>query len=226
MVSEPDKSKAPERQQERDTVTVALLAARDPEGLARLLGDHGGLVRACLRMEFGNALDDLEIDEAMNSMVINVWRSHSFDATKGTLRAWATVIARNCALQILRLRMRRSIPSRPDLDHFAVAPPNQKLSLSERERQRADLHECMKRLPPLQRAVLQADFDAGCSVPAEPLAKKFGTTTNSIYVSRQKARKALREAMRELGHVLTDRKPGPPDRPLDAGNHELRAEQG
>jgi hypothetical protein len=84
----------------------------------------------------------------------------------------------------------------------------------------------MKRLPPLQRAVLQADFEAGGSVPAEPLAKRFGTTTNSIYVSRQKARKALREAMRELGHVLTERKSGAPDRPIDASKHELRAEQG
>ena len=223
MVSDPDNHDAAD-QPDRDVITVAQLAARNDEGLERLLQDHGGLVKAWLRLEFGNALDDLEIDEAMNSMVINVWRSHSFDATKGTLRAWATVIARNCALQILRHRQRRSLPSRPDLDRLPVVPPQHRLPLSERERQRADLRECMERLPPLQRAVLQADFEVGGSAPAEPLAKRFATTTNSIYVSRQKARKALREAMRELGHVLTERKSPPAARPLASPNHELQAE--
>jgi len=186
---------------DRDAITLAQLAGGNPEGLQRLLQDHGGLLRSRLRKDFGKALDDSEIDEAMSTMVVKVWHTaRRFDASKGTLRAWASVIAHNSARGILETRRRGFMHPEPDLDRFTRSGPAP-LPASARQKLLADLHRCLNLLPPLQRAVLQADLEAGCSAPAQPLAKRFATTTNSIYVSRQKGRKAMRKALQALGHL-------------------------
>lgn len=194
---------------DRDAVTTGRLIAGDPEGLRRLLQDHGGLIQARLRRDFGKALDDAEIDEAMGAMAVKVWNAASrFDATKGTLRAWATVIARNCALRQLERRRSNTLRSEPDLDRFVLPEPAAGRPSCEQLRLRADLHASIAALPPLQRAVLEADLEAGGSVPAESLAARLGSTPNSIYVSRQKARQALRQAMALRGHDLGSPEPG------------------
>jgi len=47
---------------------------------------------------------------------------------------------------------------------------------------------------------LQADLEAGEAVPAQELALRLKTTTNSIYVTRLKGREALRKALARVGH--------------------------
>jgi hypothetical protein len=53
----------------------------------------------------------------------------------------------------------------------------------------------------MQRAVLQADLEAGEVVPAQELALRLKTTANSIYVTRLKGREALRKALARVGHI-------------------------
>lgn len=202
-------SSAPEPAVARDPATVALLLQGDPEGLRQLLLDHGGLIAARLRKDFRRILDDSELDEAMSAMAVNVWKAATrFDPQKGSLRAWASVIARNCALRILSQRKRVRTIASPDLDQVAfrvVKPPQ---LATDRERLLADLRRCIAALPSLQRRILQADLDAGDTVSAVALAAQFETSANSIYVSRQKGRKALLKSMKALGHDF-----GPPDDP-------------
>ncbi len=194
---------------DRDAVTTGWLLAGNPEGLRRLLLDHGGLIETRLRRDFGKALDDAEIDEAMGAMAVKVWNAAArFDATKGSLRAWATVIARNCALKQLERRRSDTLRTEADLDRFVLPELASNRPVAEQQRLRADLFASIAALPPLQRAVLQADLEAGGSVPAETLAARLGSTANSIYVSRQKARQALRQAMARRGHALGRPEPG------------------
>lgn len=188
---------------DRDGDTVARLLRGDPDGLRHLLLDHGGTIAARLRKDFSRVLDDHEIDEAMSAMTVRIWKAAPrFDATKGTLRAWASVIARNCALRVLEQRRNlRALPT-PDLDERAFRSAMETRVPADRERLLADLRACISGLPALQRAILEADLEAGDVVPAADLAALHRTSPNSIYVSRQKGRKSLLQALRARGHEL------------------------
>ncbi|MBM4061442.1 MAG: sigma-70 family RNA polymerase sigma factor [Planctomycetes bacterium] len=185
----------------RDAVTARLLVAGDAEGLRRLLQDHGGAVRAWVRRDSHRVLDEAEIDDVMGEMAVKVWQAGPrFDAAMGTLRAFCAVVARNCALRTLALRWQRATTADPDLDRHPLPDPSLRRPLEERQRLLADLRDCIAALPPLQRAIALADLDADGRAAAGPLAERLGTTANSIYSSRQKARCSLREAMEERGH--------------------------
>lgn len=204
-----------------------MLLAGHPDALRVLLQNHGGLLRARLQKEFGKVLDDSEIDEAMSAMLIRVWNAAPrFDATKGSLRAWVAVIARNCALRLLERRRGSAVRTEPDLDQFVLPGQSPGSPSVERQRLLGDLHACIDALPRLQRAVMIADLEAGGAAPAEPLAREHRTTTNSIYVSRQKARKALRHAMARLGHALAIDRPTPGSAPARHQTFEPRSEHG
>jgi len=57
-----------------------------------------------------------------------------------------------------------------------------------------DLHRAIKTLPPLQKAIIEADLAAGSGLAdAGRLAEIHGTSMNSIYVSRSKARENLKK---------------------------------
>lgn len=184
----------------RDRTTVELLVAGETAGLERLFGDHGAIVRVHLRRAFGKMLDELELDEVMSIASVRVWLgARRFDATRGTLRAWLAVITRNCAIRHLEQRRRRRDEPRSNLDRLELPLPAA-TSPKDRTRLIADLYRCIENLPPRQRDVLYADLEAGDTVPAAALATRLGTSANSVYVSRQRGRRALEAAMRRCGH--------------------------
>ncbi|MEO6593778.1 MAG: sigma-70 family RNA polymerase sigma factor [Planctomycetota bacterium] len=213
-----DDSSNPGAEPDRDHQTVALFRAGDPEGLRHLLEDYGGLVRSRLRHSFGKMLDDSELDEVMSLASIRAWHAAPrFDEVRGTLRAWLSVIARNCALRLLDMRRRNQMELPGDLDQLIPQRIGVDVATADRRRLTVDVTRCINRLPTLQRAVLRADLDAGDTVPAEQLARRLGTTANSIYVSRLKGRRALRLALQSLGHFARDDAQEPDMRQLDAG---------
>ena len=199
LVSELHDKAPPTEPPNRDAVTVALLVAGNQQGLRQLLEDHGGVVRLRLLKQFHKMLDDSELDEVMGLAAIRVWRTQSrFDATLGTLRAWFFVIARNCVLTMLAKRRNSPLELCGNLDGFGVGetpPPTPR-----RQQLVADTHACLEELPPMQRAILQADLEAGEAVSAQELAVRLKTSPNSIYVSRLKGREALRKALARIGH--------------------------
>lgn len=202
-MTEPNEPPTPNRTEDRDEVTVRLVVGGDPEGLRRLLQDHGPIVRTYLKREFGQTLDDSDIDEAMGAMAVSVWNAgRRFDATRGKLRAWCGVIARRMALRMLEHRQRDGTKLEPTLDLYELPRPPFAMPSAEQQRLLADLRASIAELPELQREVTLADLAAGGVAPAGPLAQHFATTKNSIYVTRLKARRALRLAMARRGHDL------------------------
>lgn len=198
----------PDDWHDRDLVTMDLVASGDPDGLRRLLQDHGGVIRSRLVKDFGRTLDDAEIDEAMSSAVVQVWHSAAaFDLTKGTLRGWTTVIARHCALVLIAMRRQRRLLSNRDLDRLELPVRSCSLLAADQQRLCADVLSCTERLPRIQRAVLLADLEALDTTPAVTLAQLLQTTKSSIYVARRKGRKALRLALIELGYDLAEPPP-------------------
>jgi RNA polymerase sigma factor (sigma-70 family) len=194
--------------EDRDRETARLLLRQDPEGLRRLLADHAGRVRFTLRREFFKVLDEQQIDDALSQASQRAWRAgHRFDPTRGTLRAWFYVIARNCALRQVENRKRdKVVQFVDDVDwvqlqqHTATATADPPDIPKQRDPFIEDFYRCVDSLPPQQRAVVMADLQAGGTAPAQELAADLNTTTNSIYVSRTNARKTLRATLLAKGH--------------------------
>ena len=63
----------------------------------------------------------------------------------------------------------------------------------------AGLRACIEKLPRLQRLIMLADLRTGDVADAAQLAAEFNTTTNSIYVSRSNARKAVKKGLQQMG---------------------------
>ena len=184
----------------RDAATLALLANGDPEGLRRLLGDHGGSVRSGLKRAFGRALNDHDIDDSIGLAVIRVWQSRTFDATKGTLRAWLFVIARNAAINLVAARRREPESLEqlglllPDLTHGTADAERLRLSI--------DVQNCLEAMPEQSRRILTADLAAGGVAATETLAARLGTSAGAIYVARSRGRRLLRKHLEKLGYTI------------------------
>lgn len=192
-----------------DRQTVQLLLARDARGLTRLLEHHGARVRAALRASFGGSLSDSDVDDALSTASYRAWRKvATFDPARGTLRAWFYVVCRNAALELLRARRRAGLELRGD-ELEQVADPASSADHAELvpEPPRAfteALRACVADLPRLQRLVVEADLQSDFVVDADELARRLGTTRNSVYVSRSNARKALKQALLARGFPLPD----------------------
>jgi RNA polymerase sigma-70 factor (ECF subfamily) len=187
--------------QGHDATTARLLAAGDPDGLRRLLLDHGARVRGALQRAFADALDASSIDEALSQASQRAWRSGArFDPARGSLRAWFYVIALNCARRLLECRRRQtSLAFVDDLDNAGARAPQRPPEPAPRP-SFDQLYRCIDALPPQQRAVILADLRADGTARTDDLAHQLGTTPNAIYVARANGRKALRRALEALGH--------------------------
>ncbi len=208
----------------RDDDTAAKLRSRDEDGLRQLFEDHGGIVRARLRQSFGKLLDASDIEEVLEMTSIRVWYATTpFDPKLGTLRAWVSVLARRSALRLLDARRRvRGREEARDLEQMSQPPSAASAPLSaQREELFRDAMICMRGLPRMQRTVLMADLAAGRTADARPLAQRLSTSVESIYVSRHRGRRTLRQALIDLGH-----EPGAVDRRFDEDDGDSERELG
>lgn len=200
---------------ERDPETARLLMSGDPEGVSRLLADHSSKVIGLLRKEFTKVLDLQEIEDVVSQASMRVWRAGGrYDPQRGTLSAWLYVIARNCARRMIEAKRRHATVAFVDnLDSasaaVATSAPPAFDEAAAREAESApkdkflhDVQACIQELAPQQRAVLLADLAAGGTASTAELAEQLDTSRNSIYVSRNNGRKALRAAMLKLGHTF------------------------
>jgi RNA polymerase sigma factor (sigma-70 family) len=197
----------------RDRETARLLVSGDPEGLRRLLTDHGGRIRSVLRRDFSRMLDMLEIDEAISQATVRVWRSNShFDPERGSLGAWFFVVARNCARRLLESKLRQqaeplsaSLAANEGADGSTSGPHSgsgDATDVKATPTWEVDLYKCIDSLPPQQRAVMLLDLAAGGNAVGSEVARELGTSVNSVYVSRANGRRTARLAMEALGHRI------------------------
>ena len=168
--------------------------------MERMIQDHGKHVRAFLRKRLGHALDHWQLEEAMSLAAVRAWQSAPrFDATRGQLRTWFAVAARNCALGL--------IAQHQDTPHISIdgvkaSVADAATSPGEARRMQliVDVHRGIGKLAQLQRSVLLADLNAGTTLPASVLAERFKSTIQSIYAARSRGRRDLRIYLEQLGY--------------------------
>ncbi|HVC96429.1 MAG TPA: sigma-70 family RNA polymerase sigma factor [Pirellulales bacterium] len=165
---------------------------REAEAVRRLFQRHGGRVRSALRRRFPSIHDDHILLQSLHDAVGAVLAG--YDPAKGvSLGGWFLLIAgrRVCdALRGQRERRRKTFPLVDDCYDVRPSPTSRMLSDELREAVR----RAMEHLSELERAVIEADIDAGKQASADVLARRLKTTDQSIYAARARARRKLLES--------------------------------
>lgn len=192
-----------------DSDIALMMAEGDQDGLRLFLKRYGGRIKGFLVKFYASVLQEGELDEARNAAAYNIWRfAERYDEGKGALPSWCIRIAQRAAQSIVRREMKyRSKNLEYDVSYDPAGDPPAEETVEALDRSAdprlEDLHRAIETLPPLQKAIIKADLAAGDGLAdAGRLAEIHGTSKNSIYVSRSKARENLkRQAQR------SDRRP-------------------
>jgi DNA-directed RNA polymerase specialized sigma24 family protein len=187
-----------------DSDIVLMMAMQNLEGPRLLIERYGGRLKAFLRKRFGSVLQEGELAEALNVTFYNIWRfADRYDESKGSLPSWCIRIAQRAAQSIIR---RETGYRSKNLEYDAMYdpagdPPGEDVVAADDrgDDPRIDvLYKAIAGLPPLQRAIIQADLAADGLADAGRLAAIHGTSKNSIYVSRSKAHEALKRQVEQI----------------------------
>ena len=192
-----------------DSDIALRMAEGDQDGLRLLLERYGGRMKGFLVKRYADILQEGELDEALNVAVYNIWRfAERYDEGKGLLPSWCIRIAQRAAQSIVRREKKhrsKNLEYDASYDPADDRPAEETVQASDRaaDPKREDLHRAIETLPPLQKAIIKADLAAESGLAdAGRLAEIHGTTKNSIYVSRNKARENLSKRVQR-----SDRRP-------------------
>lgn len=165
-------------------------AGRFDDAMRRLLAAHGGRVRAALRKRYPSVRDEHTLVEAIHDAARNVFQA--YDAAKGcSLGGWFLFIAGRRLCDLLRSerqRRKRTVPLERSACRDERSSPSDHLLRLEFH---SAVHQAMSQLSELERAVIEADIDAGKQARAGSLARRLRTTEHSIYAARARARRKL-----------------------------------
>jgi RNA polymerase sigma-70 factor, ECF subfamily len=188
-----------------DPDLVARAADGDERAMAGLYDRYGQVLYAVAYRIVGERAD---AEEVVLDAFAQAWRdAPKFDAARGSVAGWLTMIARSRALDLARARSRRdrittaAAGARPDapLAMGAVRPdPSAGMDHAERRR---EVRQALDSLSAPQRQAIELAFYEGLSQSeiAERLREPLGTVKTRIRLGMQKLRDALRPFYFEPG---------------------------
>lgn len=199
MPSSPPHSSAADRE------LMARAAAGDERAMAGLYDRYGQVLYAVAYRIVGGRAD---AEEAVLDAFAQVWRDASkFDAARGSVAGWLTMIARSRALDLVRARTRRdrittaAAAAHPDAPlAMAEIRPDPSAGVDHAERRR-EVRQALDALSEPQRQAIELAYYEGLSQPeiAEHLQEPLGTIKTRIRLGMQKLREALRPFYFEPG---------------------------
>lgn len=176
------------------------IACGDEDAIRAFITLHGPKIRGFLKRRFEPVWEDAW-QETLIRLVIAIDR---FDPAKGSLRAWATKLAQNCAISILRAEAKhRSAEVHDGIEEDCRRPPQENLTPKQqkhRERRAQQIREAIETLPDKERRVILADLaHPDGKAPAGELAQAWNTNDNAIHQARARAKTKLREELVRRG---------------------------
>lgn len=177
------------------------IQCQEPEALARLLELYGPKAKGYLKKKYGHVLCDADIMAVLASAAARAWQyGDSFDPER-SLKSWFLRIVQTQAIDMINDTMEhRGVAldlQRHDRPEVCDEPLDKK-TLQQIEA----LDRCIEKLVGNQKAIIEADLASDDVASTEWLAEKLGTTSNSIYVSRNKARENLKKCLSDHGNEL------------------------
>ena len=197
-----------------DAALVTRVAAGDADALGALYDRFGAGAHAFARALVGGASD--EADDVTAAVFAQLWRTAArYDAARGTVAAWVTMVTRARALDHVRARRRRlrleeraasdaSVGSLPGASLAAVPlggtgePADAAVERAETARA---VRGSLASLPEPQRRAIELAFFGGLSHAdvAVALGQPLGTVKTRIRSGLQKLREVLRPHLAEGG---------------------------
>mgnify|MGYP002773395592 FL=1 len=162
------------------------IASGDEAALQTLLRRHGPLLRYIIAPILPDARDR---EECFADVSVRLWQTAgSFDASKGTLRGWLTVLARNCALNRAR-GLRTETALTDDMPHGAGSAED---ALLRQERSRL-LVRAVKSLTDGEQTLFYRKYYY-CQSTAQ-IAAELGLTERGVEGRLYRLRQKLRELL-------------------------------
>ncbi|MFF7275683.1 RNA polymerase sigma factor [Streptomyces griseorubiginosus] len=191
-------------QQPADAELHRRLVYGDESALAEAYGVYGGLVRAvALRVTRSGAA----AEDVAQEVFAQLWsRPYAFDARRGSLRTWLSLLAHRRAVDWVRSEARhRKDALADDLALHAIpdGSPGPAEAVVDRERA-LRLHTALAELPQPQREVVHLAYFAG---------RTYRQAAVELGIPEGTAKTRLRTALRTLAETLAD----PPDPALERG---------
>lgn len=205
------------------------LRERDPDALETLISRYSREVYYFIRLVLDGIGVAQDAEECLNDLFVAVWQEiDTFDPERGTLRTWLTMRAKYIALDRRRQLCRRQAHNMQPADEsrqWGVAegswnggrkklgwgahendnrvalPPHPEVSMEsllEQSERREELHLALATLPELDRYLIYQRYFRFAST--EELAAKTGLTRHAVDTRLWRARKSLREALKEHTH--------------------------
>ncbi|TMD67855.1 MAG: sigma-70 family RNA polymerase sigma factor [Chloroflexi bacterium] len=215
------------RQDWSDDDLAQRLHERDPEALETLISRYSREIFYFIRVVLDGIGVTQDAEECVNDLFVAVWQEiDSFDPIRGTLRTWLTMRAKYIALDRRRQLCRRQAHSLQsadetrqwmssdnvggrrgfgwgghDNDNRTTLPPHPESSMEnllEQSERREELRLALATLPELDRYLIYQRYFKFAST--EELAAKTGLTRHAVDTRLWRARKSLREALKEHAH--------------------------
>src|SRR5436305_5242471 len=169
-----------------ESALIARIRAGDESAVADLYDRYSGVVYGVALRVLGNTT---AAEDVLQEVFLQLWRNpQAFDADRGRLPAWLTVIARNRAIDHLRKR-----PPEEDIEDLAVST-GVNLENTAAQRQAVDkVRGVLSQLPAEQRRPLEMAFFDGMthSEIAEKTGEPLGTIKTRIRTGLLVLRKAF-----------------------------------
>jgi RNA polymerase sigma-70 factor, ECF subfamily len=180
-------------------------AQGDQQAIGTLYDRYGGVLYAVAYRVVGQRAD---AEDVVIEAFAQAWRDATrFEATRGSVAGWLTMIARSRALDVVRARSRRDrITATAAADQPQRSPamgdwrvdPSDSYDHAERRRQ---VHAALQTLSLPQRQAIELAFFEGLSQSeiAERLKEPLGTIKTRVRLGMQKLRDLLRPIFFEHG---------------------------
>ena len=212
------------RQNWSDEDLAQRLQQRDPDALETLISRYSREVYYFIRLVLDGVGVAQDAEECVNDLFVAVWQEiDTFDPARGTLRTWLTMRAKYIALDRRRHLCRRQTHNLQSADenrqssdeggrrtlgwggheyeNRATLPPHPDSSMEsllEQSERREELRLALATLPELDRYLIYQRYFKFAST--EELAAKTGLTRHAVDTRLWRARKSLREALKENAH--------------------------
>nr|WSY55874.1 sigma-70 family RNA polymerase sigma factor [Streptomyces sp. NBC_00886] len=176
----------------------------DESALTEAYRAYGGLVR---RVAVRVTRSPVAAEDVAQEVFAHLWsRPYAFDARRGSLRTWLSVLAHRRAVDWVRSEARHRKDAHADdsaLHAIPDAGPRPDETVVDRERARL-LHTALAELPQPQREVVHLAYFAG---------RTYRQAAVELGIPEGTAKTRLRTALRTLAESLAD----PPDPALERG---------
>ena len=188
-----------------DAELVAQAARGDERAVGRLYDRYGAVLYAVAYRIVGQRAD---AEEVVLEAFAQAWReAPRFEAGRGSVAGWLTIIARSRALDLVRARSRRErVTASAAADRPETSPamsefrPDPAGALDHDERRRQVQHALTLLSPPQRQAIELAYFEGlSQSEIAERLQEPLGTVKTRVRLGMQKLRECLRPFYYERG---------------------------